>query len=113
MRHSLELFLLISLHEVWLAKDAHDALSWISPATVLDVVISDFHVPGMSGVEFLVEVSTQIEAWGIASPNLVTLKGAIDLGIPLEYRERIRVVSKADGADELLPAMERFQQQSA
>jgi len=67
------------LGEIYTAKDAIEAIRIIREESIPSVIISDYHMPGMNGIDLLVKVRE------IAPDTTrVLLTGAADLGMALE-----------------------------
>lgn len=67
------------LGEIFTAKNGHDAISIIKEKSIPNVIISDYHMPGMNGINLLAKVKE------IAPDTTrVLLTGAADMGMALE-----------------------------
>lgn len=113
IRTSLEAVLSSRSNDVQLAENASDALALLEPQTVPDVIVADYQMPGMNGVDFLVEASAQIEAWGLRPPTLILLTACADVSISQADSERIRVIPKLNGTRMLLMLLDQAPQQAA
>ena len=112
-RQSLEVLLDLNGFAVQLAASPEEALAQIDPLEIPDVIVSDFDMPGLNGVEFLEQATDQIAALGCPAPGRILLTGAMDLELPEDSQGEYRVVSKSNESAELLRVIQTLRQHSA